>query len=58
MPRQRSQKRNNYVGTYVTDELKAKTVRDANTRGMNISDYVRFLLTYGDKLEDPEKREK
>ena len=58
MPRKRSAKRDNFIGAYVTDDLKAKIMEDAKRHGMNASDWFRFLLANAGKVEKETKREK
>lgn len=58
MPRKRSDKRDNFVGAYITDKLKAKVLEDARKHGMNASDWFRYLLENGGKIEKDNQQEK
>jgi hypothetical protein len=41
---QRSKKRNQLVGAYVTPELKEKIVKAAEYNGLTVADYVRMII--------------
>ncbi len=41
---QRSKKRNQLVGAYVTPELKEKIVKAAEHNGLTVADYVRMII--------------
>lgn len=51
MANQRSPKRNNMVGAYVTPALKSKAMKEAKARGMSVADYVRYLLENSNSKE-------
>lgn len=44
MTNQRSKKRDQMVGAYVTPEVKARAKAEAEKRGMTLADYIRYLL--------------
>ena len=44
MTNQRSKKRDQMVGAYVTPEVKDRALAEAKKRGMTLADYIRFLL--------------
>lgn len=52
---QRSKKRDEMVGAYVTPLVKARVKAAADKRGLTIADYVRWLVDENTKGEDHEK---
>ena len=59
---QRSKKRNQLVGAYVTPELKERIVKAAYDRGLTVADYVRSIIkentedTYGTEAEKKQSK--
>lgn len=48
-PCQRSKKRDEMIGAYVTPELKARVLAAARSRNMTVADYVRWIIEVNTK---------
>ena len=53
MTNQRSKKRDQMVGAYVTPEVKARAKARAQELGMTLADYIRYLLDEMSKEDNP-----
>ena len=60
MTNQRSKKRDQMVGAYVTPEVKARAKAEAKKLGMTLADYIRYLLgtTPGEETKQTPNGEK
>lgn len=49
---QRSKKRDQLIGAYVSPELKARIVAEAKRKGTTLADYIRWVVEENTKGDD------